>query len=113
MRQSDYPLPSYAASVWSARGKFFLARNGKGTFYFEDSPDGLAELRVALLACADQRVPLGPAAHSGSNLQGAEASKARVKLTARGRPKLAAEDLWSGDGEAFPDGAQMELAGDE
>jgi hypothetical protein len=94
MRASDYPLPSYAASVWSARGKFFLSRAGRGTVYFEDSPDGLAELRVALLACADQRVPLGPAARSGSNLQGADAAKARVKVNARGRPKLDTADLW-------------------
>jgi len=94
MRQSDYPLPGYAASCWYARGKFFLARCGKGTVYFEDTPDGLAELRIALLACGDQRLLVG-GAREGAAVTAL--SPARVKVGVSGRPKLAEEDLWGGE----------------
>ena len=104
MRQSDYPLPSYAASIWHARGKFFLSRSGKGTFYFEDTPDGLNALRVALLVASERGVPCGLAAVSGSNLSPANSSpasgKASKRLTAKGKPKLDEGDLWGEAGEA-------------
>lgn len=99
MRQSDYPLPGYAASCWHARGKFFLARCGKGTVYFEDTPDGLAELRVALLACGDQRALLGGAREEAREAREARAAlqPARVKVGVSGRPKLTENDLWGGE----------------
>jgi hypothetical protein len=96
MRQTDYPLPSYAFSCWHARGKFFLARPGKGTVYFEDTPDGLNELRMALLGASEAAAPLGfgrlePGA-ARSNLPAETAPRAR--FTAKGRPKLTEDDLW-------------------
>ena len=84
MRPSDYPLPSYAGYCWFARGKFFLARSGHGTVYFEDSPDGLAELRVALLNCADQRELLGVGSGLGSSSNLAS-MPARVRQTVKGK----------------------------
>jgi hypothetical protein len=100
MRQSDYPLPSYAFSCWYARGNFYISRPGKGTFYFPDSPDGLNELRMALLTASDATAPLGfgrltsgagPGSPERSNL---EAGRARVSLTVKGKAKLSEWDLW-------------------
>jgi len=96
MRASDYPLPSYAFSCWYARGRLFLARPGKGVVYFDDTPDGLNELRMALLCASEASAPLGfgrlePGAVR-SNLPLAETP--RVKLTVKGKPKLAEGDLW-------------------
>ena len=93
MRNSDYPLPSYAGYCWFARGKFFLARSGHGTVYFEDTADGLAELRVALLNCADQRELLGVGSVNGSRSNLA-ARPACVRQTAKGKLKLETTDLW-------------------
>jgi hypothetical protein len=100
MRASDYPLPSYAFSCWYARGRLFLARPGRGTVYFEDSPDGLNELRMALLGASEAAAPLGfgrlePGA-ARSNLPAEAAPRAR--FTVRGKPKLAEGDLWGEDG---------------
>lgn len=98
MRSSDYPPPGYAGLAWYANGRLWLARAGETARYFEDTPDGLNELRTALLACAPARVPVGPAKFSGSNLTDL-VSKPKLpkpfkRLTAKGRPKLDAEDLW-------------------
>lgn len=98
MRTSDYPAPSYAGLVWAANGRLWLSQPGKGTVYFEDSPDGLNELRTALLACGDARRPLGPARVSGSNLTlPAPPKKPSKRLGVRGRPKLDLADLWGED----------------
>jgi len=55
MRVNDYPPPSYAGYVWWANRRVWLSDTTHGTRSFEDTPSGLAALRIALLDLADQR----------------------------------------------------------
>lgn len=80
-RASDYPPPSYAGYVWWAQRNIFLARPGREIQVFEDTPSGLAALRIALLAFADSSVPVG---------LNREPS---VSLDVKGQPKIK-EDIW-------------------
>ena len=83
MRPSDYPPPSYAGHIWWAQRRIWLA-TGRGQRCFEDTPTGLAELRIALLELADQRATLSAASERAPS----------VRLDASGRRKITEGDLW-------------------
>lgn len=84
MRPSDYPPPSYAGHIWWAQRRIWLATGRGGFRSFEDTPTGLAELRIALLELADQRVTLAAALDRAPS----------VRLDASGRRKITEGDLW-------------------
>lgn len=81
--RDDYPPPSYAGYVWWAQRKIYLAKPGKGTQSFEDTPSGLAALRIALLGFADNQADV------------TVGIKPSVELHANGQSKI--DDLWGED----------------
>lgn len=81
--RDDYPPPSYAGYVWWEQRKIFLAKPGKGTQSFEDTPSGLAALRIALLGFADNTRDI------------TSGVKPSIALEANGQRKI--EDLWGED----------------
>lgn len=83
MRPNDYPPPSYAGHIWWAQRRIWLATGRGGFRSFEDTPQGLAQLRIALLDLADQRATLSAARDAPS-----------VRLDASGKRKLDTGDLW-------------------
>lgn len=84
-RASDYPPPSYAGYIWWAQRKIYLARPGREIQVFEDTGEGLAALRIALLAFADRECIVGSALGEPS-----------ISLDVRGQRKVI-EDIWQQD----------------
>ena len=83
-RASDYPPPSYAGYVWWNARRIYLARPEREIQIFEDTPSGLAALRIALLAFADRSRIVGGM------------SEPSVSLDVRGQRKVI-EDIWKQD----------------
>lgn len=80
MRPSDYPPPSYAGHIWWAQRRIWLATGRGGFRSFEDTPTGLAELRIALLETVTLSV--------------ARDRTPSVRLDASGKRKITEGDLW-------------------